>query len=69
MSSTAFGSGTKANGLYSTAFGSTTQANGHYATAFGSNTQAGKLTYKKEDGSKVEAKIVEYTTAAGERKY
>ena len=81
--STAFGNAAKANGQYTTAFGSTTQANGQYATAFGSSsiaagdnstafgsyTQAGKLTYKKEDGSETEAKIVEYTTAAGDRKY
>ena len=79
---TAFGSDTEANGYNSTAFGNYTQANGQdatafgyrsiaagdYSTAFGNGTQAGKLTYKNEDGS-AEAKIVEYTTAAGSRKY
>ncbi|MEE3403546.1 MAG: YadA-like family protein [Acutalibacteraceae bacterium] len=81
--STAFGRSTEAKGYNSTAFGNSTQANGQDATAFGyrsiavgdnstafgSYTQAGKLTYKKEDGSETEAKIVEYTTTAGDRKY
>ena len=68
-SGTAFGSSTMANGQHSTAFGSWSIAAGTYSTAFGSNTHAGKLTYKKADGSEAEAKIVEYTTAAGDRKY
>ena len=80
---TAFGSNTEANGFNSTAFGNYTQANGQdatafgyrsiaagdYSTAFGNGTQAGKLTYKNENGSETEAKIVEYTTDAGSRKY
>ena len=68
-SGTAFGSGTMANGQHSTAFGSSSIASGYISTAFGSNTQAGKLTYKKADGREIEAKIVEYTTAAGVRNY
>ena len=67
--STAFGNYTQANGQDATAFGSSSTAAGKYSTAFGSGTQAGKLTYKKEDGSETEAKIVGYTTAAGDRKY
>ena len=56
--STAFGNYTQANGQDATAFGSSSIAAGDYSTAFGSYTQAGKLTYKKEDGSETEAKIV-----------
>ena len=66
---TAFGYYTQANGQDATAFGSSSIAAGDYSTAFGNGTQAGKLTYKKEDGSEIEAKIVGYTTAAGGRKY
>ena len=68
-SGTAFGSSTMANGQHSTAFGSSSIAAGDNSTAFGSHTQAGKLTYKKADGRETEAKIVEYTTAAGIRRY